>query len=82
MRYLFLSSILSSFHYISASLPSRFLLSFFTMSLSFDLAEATRHLSAKDEKLAALIAETAQFQTDMDAAQPLQRPAWPCGRRN
>jgi len=39
------------------------------MSLSFDLAEATRHLSAKDEKLAALIAETAQFQTDTDAAQ-------------
>src|SRR6202171_6262640 len=39
------------------------------MSLSFDLAEATRHLSAKDEKLATLIAETAQFQTDMDAAQ-------------
>jgi DNA-3-methyladenine glycosylase II len=39
------------------------------MSLSFDLAEATRHLSARDEKLAGLIAETAQFQTDMDAAQ-------------
>jgi DNA-3-methyladenine glycosylase II len=39
------------------------------MSLSFDLAEATRHLSAKDEKLATLIAETAQFQTEMDAAQ-------------
>jgi 3-methyladenine DNA glycosylase/8-oxoguanine DNA glycosylase len=39
------------------------------MSLPFDLAEATRHLSAKDEKLATLIAETAQFQTDMDAAQ-------------
>jgi DNA-3-methyladenine glycosylase II len=39
------------------------------MSLPFDLAQATRHLSAKDEKLAALIAETAQFQTDMDAAQ-------------
>src|ERR1700682_3434083 len=39
------------------------------MSLSFDLAEATRHLSAKDEKLATLIAETAQFHTDMDAAQ-------------
>src|SRR3979490_205473 len=39
------------------------------MPLPFDLAEATRHLSSKDEKLAALIAETAQFQTDMDAAQ-------------
>src|SRR5216684_8180574 len=39
------------------------------MSLPFDLAEATRHLSSKDEKLAALIAETAQFQTDMDVAQ-------------
>jgi len=39
------------------------------MPLSFDLAEATRHLSSKDEKLAALIAETAQFQTDMDVAQ-------------
>ncbi len=39
------------------------------MSLPFDLAEATHHLSTRDEKLAALIAETAQFQTDMDAAQ-------------
>jgi len=39
------------------------------MPLSFDLAEATRHLSSKDEKLALLIAETAQFQTDQDAAQ-------------
>ena len=39
------------------------------MSLPFDLAAATRHLSAADEKLAALIAETAQFQTEMDAAQ-------------
>jgi DNA-3-methyladenine glycosylase II len=39
------------------------------MSLPFDLAEATRHLSAADEKLATLIVETAQFQTDMDAAQ-------------
>jgi 3-methyladenine DNA glycosylase/8-oxoguanine DNA glycosylase len=37
--------------------------------LSFDLAEATRYLAAKDEKLATLIAETAQFQTDPDAAQ-------------
>jgi DNA-3-methyladenine glycosylase II len=39
------------------------------MSLPFDLAEATRHLSAKDETLAALIAETAQFQTEVDATQ-------------
>src|SRR6266849_3717390 len=39
------------------------------MSLPFDLAEATRHLSSRDETLAALIAETAQFQTDADAAQ-------------
>ena len=39
------------------------------MSLPFDLAEATRHLSSCDEKLAALIAETAPFQTDMDSAQ-------------
>jgi len=39
------------------------------MSLPFDLATATRHLSSADEKLATLIAETAQFQTDMDAAQ-------------
>ncbi len=39
------------------------------MPLSFDLAEATRHLAARDETLAALIAETAQFQTDADAAQ-------------
>src|ERR1700726_1676477 len=39
------------------------------MPLSFDLAEATRHLSSRDEKLATLIAETAQFQTEMDAAQ-------------
>ena len=39
------------------------------MSLPFDLAAATRHLSAADEKLATLMAETAQFQTDMDAAQ-------------
>src|ERR1700736_688897 len=39
------------------------------MSLPFDLAAATRHLSAADEKLASLIAETAQFQTDMDTAQ-------------
>jgi DNA-3-methyladenine glycosylase II len=37
--------------------------------LSFDLAEATRYLSSRDETLAALIAETAQFHTDMDAVQ-------------
>src|SRR5229473_1533429 len=36
------------------------------MSLPFDLAEATRHLSAKDEKLAALIAETAPFRIETD----------------
>jgi DNA-3-methyladenine glycosylase II len=39
------------------------------MPLPFDLAEATRYLSSQDEKLATLIAETAQFQTDVDAAQ-------------
>ncbi len=39
------------------------------MSLPFDLGAATRHLSSKDEILAALIAETAPFQTEMDAAQ-------------
>jgi DNA-3-methyladenine glycosylase II len=39
------------------------------MPLPFDLSEATRHLSSKDETLAALIAETAPFQTDADAAQ-------------
>src|SRR5258706_9451260 len=39
------------------------------ISPTFDLSEATRHLSAADEKLATLIAETAQFQTEMDAAQ-------------
>ena len=39
------------------------------MSLSFDLAEATRHLASKDEKLAALISETAPFHTDAHAAQ-------------
>jgi DNA-3-methyladenine glycosylase II len=33
------------------------------MSLSFDLAEATRHLSARDEKLAELISATAPFET-------------------
>ena len=39
------------------------------MALPFDLSEATRHLSARDERLAELIAETKQFQTEMDAAQ-------------
>jgi 3-methyladenine DNA glycosylase/8-oxoguanine DNA glycosylase len=39
------------------------------MSLPFDLAAATRHLSAADAKLAVLIAETRQFQTDRDATQ-------------
>jgi DNA-3-methyladenine glycosylase II len=38
-------------------------------TLPFDLAEAMNHLSAKDEKLAILIAETVQFQIDMEAAQ-------------
>jgi len=37
-------------------------------AFTFDLAEAMRHLSAKDEILAALIAETAQFHTDAHAA--------------
>jgi len=45
------------------------LLSFSPMSLPFDLTEATRYLSSKDEKLASLIAETAQFQIDIDAEQ-------------
>jgi DNA-3-methyladenine glycosylase II len=39
------------------------------MKLTFDLAAATTHLSSRDEKLAALIAETAQFHTDMHAAE-------------
>jgi DNA-3-methyladenine glycosylase II len=39
------------------------------MNLPFDLAVAMAHLSSKDEKLAALIAETAQFRTDMHAAE-------------
>src|SRR5260370_13128402 len=41
----------------------------FPMSLPFDLAEATRHLSAKDEKLAALIAETAPFRIETDGSE-------------
>ena len=40
-----------------------------TFILPFNLQEAMSHLSAKDEKLAALISETAQFQTEMDTAQ-------------
>jgi DNA-3-methyladenine glycosylase II len=40
-----------------------------TPTLPFDLAFAMQHLSAKDEKLATLIAETVQFQIDMEAAQ-------------
>jgi DNA-3-methyladenine glycosylase II len=39
------------------------------MNLAFDLAAATTHLSSKDEKLSALIAETAQFRTDMHSAE-------------
>jgi 3-methyladenine DNA glycosylase/8-oxoguanine DNA glycosylase len=39
------------------------------MSLPFDLAEATRHLSAKDEKLAVLIAETAPFRIETDGSE-------------
>jgi DNA-3-methyladenine glycosylase II len=37
-------------------------------TLSFDLAAAMAHLAAKDEKLAVLIAETAQFQTETHVA--------------
>ena len=40
-----------------------------TPVLPFDLAEAMNHLSAKDEKLAELIAQARQFQTDLDGAQ-------------
>jgi 3-methyladenine DNA glycosylase/8-oxoguanine DNA glycosylase len=38
-------------------------------TLPFDLAAAMAHLSAKDEKLAELIAATVQFRTDEAAAQ-------------
>jgi DNA-3-methyladenine glycosylase II len=38
-------------------------------ALGFDLAAATAHLSAKDEKLAELISATLQFATDEAAAQ-------------
>src|ERR1700726_5016205 len=37
--------------------------------LAFDLAAAMAHLSAKDEKLAPLIAAMAKFEIDMTAAQ-------------
>src|ERR1700720_4354217 len=40
-----------------------------TPQLPFDLAAAMAHLSAKDEKLAPLIAEMAKFEIDMTAAQ-------------
>jgi DNA-3-methyladenine glycosylase II len=40
-----------------------------TPTLPFDLVLAMEHLSARDEKLATLIAETVQFQIDMDAVQ-------------
>ena len=39
------------------------------LALPFDLAAAMAHLSAKDEKLAPLIAEMAKFEIDMTAAQ-------------
>jgi DNA-3-methyladenine glycosylase II len=39
------------------------------MSLPFDLVEATRHLSAKDEKLAALIAGTTPFRVETDGTE-------------
>jgi DNA-3-methyladenine glycosylase II len=40
-----------------------------TFILPFNLQEAMSHLSAKDEKLATLISETAQFHTEMDTTQ-------------
>jgi len=40
-----------------------------TPTLPFDLAAAMAHLSAKDDKLAPLIAEMAKFEIDMEAAQ-------------
>src|SRR2546425_6317299 len=42
-----------------------------TSHLPFDLSAAMNHLTAKDQKLAELIAETAPFQMDQD---PLQSP--------
>jgi 3-methyladenine DNA glycosylase/8-oxoguanine DNA glycosylase len=44
-------------------------MSFPAPTLTFDLAAAMSHLSAKDEKLAELILATAKFQTDLDATQ-------------
>jgi DNA-3-methyladenine glycosylase II len=44
-------------------------MSFPAPTLTFDLAAAMSHLSAKDERLAELILATAKFQTDLDAAQ-------------
>src|ERR1700737_3032274 len=40
-----------------------------TPTLPFDLALAIKHLSARDAKLAGLIAETVPFQIDTEAAQ-------------
>jgi DNA-3-methyladenine glycosylase II len=40
-----------------------------TSTLPFDLVVAMQHLSARDEKLASLIAETVQFEIDMQGAQ-------------
>jgi DNA-3-methyladenine glycosylase II len=40
-----------------------------TPTLPFDLVVAMQHLSTRDEKLASLIAETVQFQIDMEGAQ-------------
>jgi DNA-3-methyladenine glycosylase II len=40
-----------------------------TPTLPFDIVSAMKHLAAKDEKLATLIAETVQFQIDMESAQ-------------
>jgi DNA-3-methyladenine glycosylase II len=40
-----------------------------TSTLPFDLVVAMQHLSTRDEKLASLIAETVQFQIDVEAAQ-------------
>jgi DNA-3-methyladenine glycosylase II len=42
-----------------------------TPSPAFDLAEATKHLAERDERLKQLIAETAPFKMDQD---PLQSP--------
>jgi DNA-3-methyladenine glycosylase II len=52
-------SLLLSFPFMSSPTPL----------LPFDLAAAMAHLSAKDQKLAPLIAEMAKFEIDMTAAQ-------------